>query len=117
MGIKFSVSTLCPLVDFYDSEDFDSIYEASLCLAMVQFFMSVSAASEIDELLHQVDESNCIGTGKFAVVHLCNRKNQPEKKYALKVRCQANPCALIELVRSAAAIGEQDNVMFHQLRS
>mmetsp|Transcript_43689 Transcript_43689/g.81471 ORF Transcript_43689/g.81471 Transcript_43689/m.81471 type:complete len:342 (+) Transcript_43689:76-1101(+) len=57
MGLK--LSTLCPLVDFYDSEDFDSIYE--------------------------VDESNCIGTGKFAVVHMCNRRNQPEKKYALKV--------------------------------
>ncbi|CAE7215511.1 mlkA [Symbiodinium microadriaticum] len=57
MGSTFSA--LCPLVEFYDSEDFDSIYE--------------------------VDDGNCIGTGKFAVVHMCNRKNQPEKKYALKV--------------------------------
>ncbi|CAE8627629.1 unnamed protein product [Polarella glacialis] len=56
MGNK--LITLCP-TDFYEDESFDSIYE--------------------------VDESNYIGTGKFAVVHLCRRRNQPEKRYALKV--------------------------------
>eukprot|EP00440_Ansanella_granifera_P049401 gb/GFBE01053529.1/.p1 GENE.gb/GFBE01053529.1/~~gb/GFBE01053529.1/.p1 ORF type:complete len:344 (+),score=85.57 gb/GFBE01053529.1/:1-1032(+) len=56
MGNK--LVTLCP-TDFYEDEGFDSIYE--------------------------VDESNYIGTGKFAVVHMCHRRNQPEKRYALKV--------------------------------
>jgi len=50
--------TLCPH-DFYEDEGFDNTYE--------------------------VDEGNYIGTGKFAVVHLCWRRNQPEKRYALKV--------------------------------
>jgi len=35
--------------------------------------------------LYDVDESNYLGTGKFSVVHLCWRKYQPEKRYALKV--------------------------------
>eukprot|EP00933_Yihiella_yeosuensis_P036452 TRINITY_DN30203_c0_g1_i1.p1 TRINITY_DN30203_c0_g1~~TRINITY_DN30203_c0_g1_i1.p1 ORF type:complete len:353 (+),score=66.97 TRINITY_DN30203_c0_g1_i1:72-1130(+) len=56
MGNK--LITLCP-TDFYEDEGFDNIYE--------------------------VDESNYIGTGKFAVVHMCRRRNQPEKRYALKV--------------------------------
>lgn len=56
MGNK--LVTLCP-TDFYEDEGFDNIYE--------------------------VDEGNYIGTGKFAVVHLCWRRNQPEKRYALKV--------------------------------
>jgi len=56
MGNK--VITLCP-TDFYEDEGFDNLYE--------------------------VDESNYIGTGKFAVVHLCWRRSQPEKRYALKV--------------------------------
>lgn len=56
MGNK--LITLCP-TDFYEEEGFDNIYE--------------------------VDEGNYIGTGKFAVVHLCWRKHQPEKRYALKV--------------------------------
>jgi len=56
MGNK--LITLCP-TDFYEDEGFDSIYE--------------------------VDESNYIGTGKFAVVHMCYRRNQPDKRYALKV--------------------------------
>jgi len=34
---------------------------------------------------YEVDESNYIGTGKFSVVHLCWRKYQPDKRYALKV--------------------------------
>jgi len=34
---------------------------------------------------YEVDESNYIGTGKFSVVHLCWRRYQPEKRYALKV--------------------------------
>mmetsp|Transcript_43806 Transcript_43806/g.88338 ORF Transcript_43806/g.88338 Transcript_43806/m.88338 type:complete len:398 (-) Transcript_43806:558-1751(-) len=34
---------------------------------------------------YDVDEKNYLGTGKFAVVHACWRKNQPEKRYALKV--------------------------------
>jgi len=34
---------------------------------------------------YEVDESNYLGTGKFSVVHLCWRKYQPEKRYALKV--------------------------------
>jgi serine/threonine protein kinase len=50
--------TLCP-TDFYEDEGFDQSYE--------------------------VDEGNYIGTGKFAVVHLCWRRNQPEKRYALKI--------------------------------
>lgn len=32
-----------------------------------------------------VDEANCIGTGKFAQVHLCWRKSQCDRRYALKV--------------------------------
>mmetsp|Transcript_17562 Transcript_17562/g.41230 ORF Transcript_17562/g.41230 Transcript_17562/m.41230 type:complete len:390 (-) Transcript_17562:97-1266(-) len=53
--------TLCPtdLSCFCEDEGFDGTYE--------------------------IDEANYIGTGKFAVVHLCWRKNQPEKRYALKV--------------------------------
>jgi len=34
---------------------------------------------------YEVDETNHLGTGKFSVVHLCWRKYQPEKRYALKV--------------------------------
>jgi len=56
MGNK--LLTLCP-TDFYEDEGFDVAYE--------------------------VDEANYIGTGKFAVVHLCWRRAQPEKRYALKV--------------------------------
>lgn len=52
------IFTLCP-TDFYEDGGFDETYE--------------------------VDEGNYIGTGKFAVVHLCWRRNQPEKRYALKV--------------------------------
>jgi len=33
----------------------------------------------------EVDEANYLGTGKFSVVHLCWRRQQPEKRYALKV--------------------------------
>jgi serine/threonine protein kinase len=50
--------TLCP-ADFYEEKGFDDTYE--------------------------IDEANFLGTGKFAVVHLCWRRNQPEKRYALKV--------------------------------
>mmetsp|Transcript_89652 Transcript_89652/g.109744 ORF Transcript_89652/g.109744 Transcript_89652/m.109744 type:complete len:341 (-) Transcript_89652:103-1125(-) len=57
MGNKISAS--CPLNELYEGEEFESIYE--------------------------VDESHTIGTGKFAVVHMCNRKSQPERKFALKV--------------------------------
>lgn len=56
MGNK--IVSLCPH-DLLEDETFDSAYE--------------------------VDEGNYIGTGKFAVVHLCWRRNQPEKRYALKV--------------------------------
>mmetsp|Transcript_86188 Transcript_86188/g.192728 ORF Transcript_86188/g.192728 Transcript_86188/m.192728 type:complete len:414 (+) Transcript_86188:81-1322(+) len=49
---------LCP-TEFYEEPPFDEIYK--------------------------VDEGNYLGTGKFAVVHLCWRKNQPERRYALKV--------------------------------
>eukprot|EP00928_Gymnodinium_smaydae_P065997 TRINITY_DN49057_c0_g1_i1.p1 TRINITY_DN49057_c0_g1~~TRINITY_DN49057_c0_g1_i1.p1 ORF type:complete len:399 (+),score=69.85 TRINITY_DN49057_c0_g1_i1:78-1274(+) len=56
MGNK--LITLCP-ADFYEEKGFDDTYE--------------------------VDEGNYLGTGKFAVVHLCWRRNQPEKRYALKV--------------------------------
>merc|ERR1712046_208271 len=35
--------------------------------------------------IYKVDESNYIGTGKFAVVHLCWKKHQPDRRYALKV--------------------------------
>lgn len=34
---------------------------------------------------YEVDESHAIGTGKFSEVYLCRRRNQPEKRYALKV--------------------------------
>jgi len=34
---------------------------------------------------YEVDDTNHLGTGKFSVVHLCWRKYQPEKRYALKV--------------------------------
>jgi len=50
---------LCPTDVFYNDDAFDENYE--------------------------VDEANYIGTGKFSVVHLCWRKYQPEKRYALKV--------------------------------
>jgi len=50
---------LCPTDVFYTDDAFDENYE--------------------------VDEANYIGTGKFSVVHLCWRKYQPEKRYALKV--------------------------------
>lgn len=56
MGNK--IIALCP-TDLYEEEGFDNIWE--------------------------VDESNYIGTGKFAVVHLCYRRHQPEKKFACKV--------------------------------
>jgi serine/threonine protein kinase len=50
---------LCPTDVFYNDDPFDETYE--------------------------VDEANYLGTGKFSVVHLCWRKYQPEKRYALKV--------------------------------
>ncbi|CAK0808631.1 unnamed protein product, partial [Prorocentrum cordatum] len=34
---------------------------------------------------YKVDESSYIGTGKFAVVHLCWRRHNPEQRFALKV--------------------------------
>jgi len=51
--------TLCPTDFLYGDEDFDAQYE--------------------------VDESFYLGTGKFSYVHLCWRRNHPEKRYALKV--------------------------------
>jgi len=54
-----NIVSFCPTDVLYGADDFDSQYE--------------------------VDESNYIGTGKFSVVHLCWRKYQPEKRYALKV--------------------------------
>jgi len=57
MGNVGNALKLCPTE--YEEESFDAQYE--------------------------VDEQNHIGTGKFAVVHLCWRRNQPEKRYALKV--------------------------------
>lgn len=51
--------TLCPTDMLYGESDFDDVYE--------------------------VDEANYIGTGKFSTVHLCWRREQPEKRYALKV--------------------------------
>ena len=56
----------------------------------LQRMASAASVLGFNLLRLEVDESNCIGTGKFAVVHLCNRKNQPEKKYALKVRGRAS---------------------------
>lgn len=50
--------SLCP-TEFYEDEGFDNNYE--------------------------VDEQNHIGAGKFSTVHLCWRRNQPHKRYALKV--------------------------------
>merc|ERR1711865_47593 len=58
-SIMGNVVPLCPTDALYGEGDFDSQYE--------------------------VDESNYIGTGKFSVVHLCWRKYQPERRYALKV--------------------------------
>mmetsp|Transcript_131532 Transcript_131532/g.232391 ORF Transcript_131532/g.232391 Transcript_131532/m.232391 type:complete len:384 (-) Transcript_131532:95-1246(-) len=54
-----NIITLCPTDILYGDDNFDAMYE--------------------------VDEANYIGTGKFSVVHLCWRKHQPEKRYALKV--------------------------------
>lgn len=34
---------------------------------------------------YQIDEGKYLGTGKFAVVHLCWRRSQPESRFALKV--------------------------------
>mmetsp|Transcript_76585 Transcript_76585/g.212751 ORF Transcript_76585/g.212751 Transcript_76585/m.212751 type:complete len:337 (-) Transcript_76585:87-1097(-) len=39
---------------------------------------------DLDDV-YDIDSSKHIGTGKFSVVQLCWRKDQPEKKYALKV--------------------------------
>jgi len=50
---------LCPTDVLYGEDNFDEQYE--------------------------VDEANYLGTGKFSVVHLCWRRYQPEKRYALKV--------------------------------
>lgn len=47
------------LTDFYEEQGFDDTYK--------------------------VDDNSCLGTGKFAVVHLCWRRKQPEKRYALKM--------------------------------
>lgn len=52
-------AALCPTDVLYGDDTFDEQYE--------------------------VDEANYIGTGKFSVVHLCWRRYQPEKRYALKV--------------------------------
>jgi len=35
--------------------------------------------------IYEVDEANSLGAGKFSVVHLCWQRDQPEKRYALKV--------------------------------
>lgn len=35
--------------------------------------------------VYEVDEANYLGTGKFSVVHLTWKRNQPEKRFALKV--------------------------------
>jgi len=60
MGNQISpLIQLCPTDVFNGEEGFDEIYD--------------------------IDEANYLGTGKFSVVHLCWRKNKPEKRYALKV--------------------------------
>eukprot|EP00401_Gymnodinium_catenatum_P053506 CAMPEP_0117557600 /NCGR_PEP_ID=MMETSP0784-20121206/52409_1 /TAXON_ID=39447 /ORGANISM="" /LENGTH=403 /DNA_ID=CAMNT_0005354913 /DNA_START=36 /DNA_END=1247 /DNA_ORIENTATION=- len=40
---------------------------------------------ETFDTLYEVDESSYLGTGKFAVVHLCRHRQRPEERYALKV--------------------------------
>jgi len=70
------ILTLCPIdiSNFNEDEGFDRTYE--------------------------VDEGNYIGTGKFAVVHLCWRKKQPEKRYALKViNTRVNDVASLNRIR------------------
>mmetsp|Transcript_64417 Transcript_64417/g.153667 ORF Transcript_64417/g.153667 Transcript_64417/m.153667 type:complete len:319 (-) Transcript_64417:37-993(-) len=37
------------------------------------------------EEVYEVDEANSLGSGKFSVVYLCWRRDQPEQRYALKV--------------------------------
>jgi calcium/calmodulin-dependent protein kinase I len=71
---------LCPTDVFYSDDSFDENYE--------------------------VDEANYIGTGKFSVVHLCWRKYQPEKRYALKV-ISTRP----DDHQSAARIFEEINIL------
>jgi len=37
------------------------------------------------DAVYEVDESYYLGTGKFSVVHMCWKRNQPETRFALKV--------------------------------
>mmetsp|Transcript_17118 Transcript_17118/g.44039 ORF Transcript_17118/g.44039 Transcript_17118/m.44039 type:complete len:406 (-) Transcript_17118:141-1358(-) len=76
MGNK--LFTLCP-TDFYEDDNFDGMYE--------------------------VDDSNYIGTGKFAVVHLCWRRNQPDKRYALKaINTKVGDMASLNRIREEITI-------------
>lgn len=68
------------------------LLESSLLWQLWQLVCSILFHHSLSFNLGQVDESTTIGTGKFAVVHLCHRKNQPEKKFALKVRDQIHLC-------------------------
>lgn len=74
-----SLVSLCP-TEFYVGQSFDDRYE--------------------------VDEENCIGTGKFSVVHLCWSKSEPERRCALKVIDTRNGDAV-----SLGRIREEINVL------
>lgn len=55
--------------------------------------------------IYQVDESSYLGTGKFAVVHMCWKRNQPEKRYALKViNTRVGDMASLHRIREEIAI-------------
>lgn len=55
--------------------------------------------------IYTVDESNYIGTGKFAVVHLCWKKNQPDRRFALKViNTKVGDAASVNRIREEISI-------------
>jgi len=65
---------------------------------------------------YEVDESNYIGTGKFAVVHLCWKRGQPSKRYALKainmkVGDQASASRIREEVGILQVLGDHPGIV------
>lgn len=65
---------------------------------------------------YEVDEENFIGTGKFAVVQLCWRRSQPEKRYALKViNMKAGDLSSLNRIREEITIlqvlGDHPNIV------
>lgn len=68
------------------------------------------------DVKYEVDESQTIGTGKFSEVFLCWRRNNPLKRYALKVITtrtddQASLTRIVEEINILQVIGDHPSII------